>query len=79
MSRQRQESTVKTVQFDKVHLIEFAPAVGDNPSCTSGVPVMLSAEPIREREIALDRYERRRIPRRHFHELLLERGVREKM
>jgi hypothetical protein len=72
-------SKKKMVVFDKVKVVEFLPALGDNPSVSAGVPVALSKEHVQIREVDLDQYERQRKPRRDLFDLLLERGVREKM
>jgi hypothetical protein len=71
----------KSVHFGKVVLIEFMPALGDNPSVSCGVPVTLSLQPFRSREIPIDRFERHRSPRRrrNIEDLIIAVNVREKM
>jgi hypothetical protein len=73
------DTSTKSVGFDKVEMIEFLPALGDNPSVSAGVPVTLSDEVTRTRKVRLEKYERVRKPRRDHSELLLERDAREEM
>jgi len=67
------------VKFDRVHLFEFPPALGDNPSVSSGVPVALSPNHDMTVVINIDKYERGRKPRRYFDDLLLDQDLREEM
>ena len=77
-SPETQESD-RSVQFDSILLIEFLPALGDNPSVSAGVPITLSQKPVSSRKLDVDRYEQSRRPRRKLHDLVIERDAREKM
>ena len=72
-------STTKSVGFDKIVIMEFLPALGDNPSVSQGVPVALSDEAVRTKKYRLDLYEMERRPRRDPGALLLQRDEREEM
>eukprot|EP00567_Pseudictyota_dubia_P003580 CAMPEP_0197442958 /NCGR_PEP_ID=MMETSP1175-20131217/8841_1 /TAXON_ID=1003142 /ORGANISM="Triceratium dubium, Strain CCMP147" /LENGTH=226 /DNA_ID=CAMNT_0042973527 /DNA_START=204 /DNA_END=884 /DNA_ORIENTATION=- len=53
----------KTVRFASVHIREYAPIVGDNPSCTDGLPVQLGWEhaPTWSVKGGVDAYEKSRV------------------
>jgi len=76
--RKREASSrrIKSVQFDRIELVEFLPDLGDNPSVSAGVPLRLGMA-LRTHRLRLEKYERRRKPRRCMWELILERNVRE--
>merc|ERR1712165_10913 len=49
----------RSIKFDKVTVREYELTTGDNPSCSSGVPISLSWKynPVHE-EFAIDEYEK---------------------
>eukprot|EP00567_Pseudictyota_dubia_P011791 CAMPEP_0197464460 /NCGR_PEP_ID=MMETSP1175-20131217/64034_1 /TAXON_ID=1003142 /ORGANISM="Triceratium dubium, Strain CCMP147" /LENGTH=320 /DNA_ID=CAMNT_0043000441 /DNA_START=287 /DNA_END=1251 /DNA_ORIENTATION=+ len=53
---------IKSVRFSSVHIREYAPVVGDNPSCNEGLPVQLGWEhtPTSSFEGGIDAYEKSR-------------------
>ena len=48
----------KSVDFDEVHVREFSPCVGDNPSVTNGAPLSIQWNPCWEGTFPVDAYER---------------------
>mmetsp|Transcript_1108 Transcript_1108/g.1512 ORF Transcript_1108/g.1512 Transcript_1108/m.1512 type:complete len:257 (-) Transcript_1108:38-808(-) len=57
--------TDRSVKFDKVIIREYDVTVGDNPSCSGGVPISLSYEyNPHHKEISIDQYEDARIGQR---------------
>jgi len=67
----------KNVEWDKIHIREYARTVGDNPSCSSGPPLSISWEYNKETIVlTIDEYESERPPRRSQYEMVLPRDVR---
>jgi hypothetical protein len=78
----RLQSTPKTkaVRFGSVVIHTYAPAIGQNPSVSSGVPITLSERPLRSQQLDLHDYERQRKgKRRPARQLLINKGKREEM
>lgn len=60
------------VSWSSLEIKEFDLTLGDHPSAISGPPVALNWDKVaNERTIALDEYERARLPRRHRRQLKL--------
>ncbi|KAG7340769.1 hypothetical protein IV203_024312 [Nitzschia inconspicua] len=66
----------KSVSFDSIRILEFPPALGDNPSVRDGPPLTLSWRPQRIKEQRLDVYEIFRDRRRERPDLFLPTSLR---
>jgi len=62
----------KSVSFTSLSIREFDLCLGDNPSCSDGLPLSLSWNCLRSETIDLESYERCRGPRRSMAELKME-------
>uniref|UniRef100_A0A7S1BH83 Uncharacterized protein n=1 Tax=Corethron hystrix TaxID=216773 RepID=A0A7S1BH83_9STRA len=51
------DDLIRRVSFDNIHILEFLPALGDNPSCRCGPPITIRREHSDERFIDLEKYE----------------------
>lgn len=68
------------VAFDTIHIREYEREISDNPSCSSGAPIGIGwAFNPKEKVISVDEYEARRGRRRVNNELMMPRGLREKI
>uniref|UniRef100_A0A7S1BW44 Uncharacterized protein n=1 Tax=Corethron hystrix TaxID=216773 RepID=A0A7S1BW44_9STRA len=47
----------RKVSFSDLHILEFLPVLGDNPSCRCGPPITIASEPINETLVDLEEYE----------------------
>mmetsp|Transcript_14677 Transcript_14677/g.16705 ORF Transcript_14677/g.16705 Transcript_14677/m.16705 type:complete len:194 (+) Transcript_14677:135-716(+) len=70
------QCSTSSVKFDKVMIREYQLTAGDNPSCSSGVPICLNWQYDNEEEITLDLYETHRGERRAFNEMKLPAAIR---
>jgi hypothetical protein len=63
----------RTVSFSQLEIKEFKMSLGDHPCSSTGPPVMLDwdSQPLLERVVSLDEYERLRSPRRARNKLRL--------
>lgn len=66
------------VTFGKIHVHEFAPAIGDSPFVSGGVPIALGQK-LQDSVFPVDQYEQHRIPRRNIQELVLNRHDRKRL
>jgi len=68
----KREKLNRGVSFDHIQFHEFAPAIGDNPFVSGGVPIALGTK-LNESVLPLDQYEESRGPRRFGRQLSLTR------
>lgn len=61
----------RSVSFDELRIREFPVVLGDHPCCTSGLPVALGWECLKEVAVGVDQYERTRGRRKSRNELRL--------
>jgi len=54
----------KSVKFDRIHVRYYERTVGDNPSCSSGVPIALGWDVLTSRECAIEDYEQKKPAKR---------------
>jgi hypothetical protein len=70
----------KHVSFSQVHILSFPVELGDNPSCSDGLPIQLGSRPTKQVVIDLEILERRKEGRRRdLIELRLELLQRQKL
>jgi hypothetical protein len=70
----------REVSFGKIQVVEFAPALGDNPSVSKGAPIALGTKKIHEMQTPVDLYEFVRAPlRRHGSDLAMKPKHRAKL
>ncbi|CAB9499836.1 expressed unknown protein [Seminavis robusta] len=67
------------IQFSVVEIREFERVVGDNPSCSSGVPVSIGWNHGKTFKMDLEDFEKARPPRRSQMDLVLTRGERHRL
>jgi hypothetical protein len=69
----------RAVRFGHLRIITFALSIGDNPSCSDGIPVAMIGEPLQTKIQAIETFEQTRLPRRTRKGLLMSKEVREEM
>jgi hypothetical protein len=70
----------REVSFGRIQVVEFAPALGDNPSVSKGAPIALGTKKIHEMNTPVDVYECARAPlRRHGSDLAMKPKLRARM
>lgn len=70
----------KRVSFSQVHILSFPVELGDNPSCSNGLPIQLGSRPTKQVVIDLETLEHMKEGHRRDHtELRLELLQRQKM
>ena len=70
-SSNRRNKVKKSVRFGTLEVRKYDKTLGDNPSCTDGVPTTLDWTYSVQPEVSLDEYETNRIPRRSRRHLVL--------
>jgi hypothetical protein len=70
----------REVSFGQIQVVEFAPAIGDNPFVSKGAPIALGTKKVHEMHTPVDIYEFERAPlRRHGSDLVMKPKMRAKM
>mmetsp|Transcript_33470 Transcript_33470/g.48474 ORF Transcript_33470/g.48474 Transcript_33470/m.48474 type:complete len:228 (-) Transcript_33470:103-786(-) len=59
------------VSFDRIEVREYPVRLGDHPDCSSGPPITIGWDHVRERTCSVDEYETDRLPRKCLSQLKL--------
>jgi hypothetical protein len=72
-------TTDKKVSFNEIEILEFPYILGDNPSVSSGAPIALGHELVKQRTLEVDNYEQNRGKRKSRKRLAIPVQIRGQM
>jgi len=69
-------TSLSSVSFESVTIREYAPTIGDNPSCSHGAPISIGWSYNVKATVPIEDYEKHKPPRRHGSELKMPGEIR---